>query len=249
MRSFFTALQFLTIIPVNIKQKIDVKSLSVSTVYFPLIGILLGMILAGVNIVLTHIPLQQVSIRIILVVLLIILTGGLHLDGLADTCDGFLGGRNKGEILKIMRDPRIGAMGVLGIISIILLKVAILISLSPHVITISVILMCLLSRYCLTVLIYKFPYARGKGKGLVFFNGMNRRKVVISSVITLVCTLMLWKLKGLILFIAVIAFVLLAGKYIIRKLGGMTGDTLGAVNELTEVVVLMIILSLTEVFV
>ena len=231
MRGFFLALRFLTIIPTGNKKAADEDKLSKATIYFPLVGLLLGLILVGANKFFSNILLEQFFTNIILVILLIVLTGGLHLDGLADTFDALLSRKNKSEMLKIMRDSHIGTMGVLGLITIILIKLSFLSSLDSKIINNSLILMCLLSRYSLVLSIFLFPYAREEGKAKAFIEGMNLKVFSLATLVTLICSALFLGLKGLIVFIMVGTFVILLGKFIAHKIGVMTGDTLGDINE------------------
>ncbi|MBU4345823.1 MAG: adenosylcobinamide-GDP ribazoletransferase [Candidatus Omnitrophica bacterium] len=246
MKNFLLALQFLTIIPVRVK---DIKegNLPNSVVYFPLVGLLLGLILIGMNKVFLILNFDQFSINILLVISLILLTGGLHLDGLADTFDALLSRRNKDEMLKIMRDSRIGVMGVLGIISIILLKISFLSSISLSLKTVALILMCLLSRWSLVLTMFFFPYARREGKAKVFIEGINIKILTLATIITLFFLVLAWQLKGLLILAIIAISTYLIGKFINNKINGVTGDTLGAVNELTEIIVLAVICILQKV--
>ncbi len=246
MRGFLLALQFLTIIPIGARLSIDKNKLHQVVVYFPLVGLLLGLILSGVSSLLSLIPLEKFLTNAILVILLIILTGGLHLDGLADTFDAFLSRKSKPEMLKIMRDSHIGVMGVLSLISIILIKISLFCSLDLSLKNASLILMCLLSRYSLVFSMFSFPYAREEGKAKTFIEGMNFKIFGLATTIALFCVIILWQLIGLLVFILVMIFVFLIGKFITKKIGGITGDSLGAINELVEVFVLLNILILTR---
>lgn len=248
MRGFLLALQFLTIIPIGARLSIDKNKLHQVVVYFPLVGLLLGLILSGVSSLLSLIPLEKFLTNAILVILLIILTGGLHLDGLADTFDALSSGKRKPEMLEIMRDSHIGTMGALSLIGIILIKVALLSSLDSGVMNVSLILMCLLSRYSLVFSMFLFPYAREEGKAKVFIEGVNLKVFSRATLVSLLISILLLKLKGLIVFIMVLVFVFLVGKVIAGKIGGMTGDTLGAINELTEPLILLTILILTRLW-
>ncbi|TRZ50353.1 adenosylcobinamide-GDP ribazoletransferase, partial [bacterium] len=174
----------------------------------------------------------------ILIVLLIIFTGGLHLDGLADTADAFLSRKTKEEMLKIMHDSHIGAMGVLSLICILLLKIAFLSSISPALKTIGLLLMCTLSRWTLVFSMFLFPYARNEGKAKVFAEGVNFKIFISATIITLTSTLIIWRLKGLFVFGIIAMSTYIISKFINNKIGGITGDTLGAINELTEVIAL-----------
>lgn len=246
MKGFLYALQFLTIFPPAAKSVVDKSKLSRSTLYFPLIGLFLGLILVATNKLLSLLPLEQLLVNVILVTLLIILTGALHLDGLADTFDALFSRKSRPEMLKIMRDSHIGAMGGLSLICIILLKLSLLGSLNAEVMNVSLISMCLLGRYSLVLAMFSFPYAREEGKAKIFTEAMSLKVFSLASVISLSCILGLWGLKGLIIFMAAVLFTIFAGKLITKKIGGMTGDTLGAINELTEVFVLLNMLILTK---
>lgn len=246
MRHFLNALQFLTIIPIASKKAVDENKLAQAVAFFPLIGLLLGLVLAGVNQLFSLAPLEPLLVNVILIVLLIIFTGGLHLDGLADTFDALSSRKDKPEMLRIMRDSHIGTMGVLSLISVILIKLSLLCSLGDPVKSASLVLMCLLSRYSLVFSMFLFPYAREEGKAKVFIEGTNPKIFSLATIITLACVVILWQIKGLLSFVLVVFFVFLIGKFIVKKIGGITGDTLGAVNELAEVFVLLIILILKE---
>lgn len=242
MSRFLAALQFLTIIPIRTKEAVDEKRLASSTVYFPIIGLLLGLILVVANNLLPLISPEPFLTNVILVISLSILTGGLHLDGLADTFDALLSRKSKPEMLKIMRDSRVGTMGVLSLIAVILLKLSLLSSLAPGIKNASLLSMCLLGRYALVFSIFFFSYAREEGKARVFMEGMNLKAFSLATLISLVFSVVLLGLKGLAVFIMVAAFAFLAGRFITNKIGGMTGDTLGAINELSEAFVLLCIL-------
>jgi adenosylcobinamide-GDP ribazoletransferase len=246
MRSFLLALQFLTIIPVKIKH-IDERKLAKSIIYFPLIGLLLGLVLAGINSLFLKINFPELSINIILVVSLIVLTGGLHLDGLADTFDALFSRKNKQGMLEIMRDSRIGAMGVLSLISIVLLKIAFLSSLSVSLKTTALLLMCILSRWALVLCMFLFPYARKEGKAKVFIQGMTLKILILSTLIALASTFAIYKIKGLLVFVIIALNGYTISKFINNKIGGITGDILGAINELNEVIALFSICILERI--
>lgn len=247
MKKFISALQFLTILPIKTKNEVNENKLSLSTVYFPLVGLFLGLVLAGVNNIMSLVPLERFISNVILIASLAILTGGLHLDGLADTFDAISSRKNTSEMLKIMRESHIGTMGVLSLIIIILIKLSLLSSLNPKIINTSLILMCLISRYSLVLSIFLFSYARNEGKAKVFFEGMDLKKISIATLIGLLFSFLLLRLGGLIIFAVAGIFVFLTGKLISNKIGGMTGDTLGAISELTEVFVLLNVLILTGI--
>jgi len=244
MTGLLLAIQFLTIIPLKIKNFSEKKA-SFSLVYFPLIGLLIGAFLCLTGDLLFLLRFRQLSIDAILVVLLILLTGGMHLDGLSDTFDALMSNRDKVGMLAIMRDSRAGVMGILSIICIILLKIVLLFSLPLVYQRGGLLLMCILSRWAMVLSMFYFPYARREGKAGIFIQGVNWRVILVSSAIALVSVLMIWGLKALIIFLTVAVFTLLFGRFIKGKLGGITGDTLGATDELAEVVVLLSAVILT----
>jgi len=242
MRGFISAIQFLTIIPIGTRMAISPRRLSSATTYFPLVGLLLGLILVGINSFLSAMMVDPFLIKVVLIILLIILTGGLHLDGLADTVDAFGSRKSRTDILKIMRDSHIGTMGVLGLVSVILLKIALLNAINPKVLNISLVLMCILSRYSLVLSLYLFRYGRQEGKAKVFAKNTTPRIFIIATIMTLFFAIVILKLTGFAIFILTAIFAFLIGLFVLKRIAGITGDTLGATNELTEIFVLMLIL-------
>ena len=238
MASFLLALQFLTIIPLKIK-RVDDKMIASSMIYFPFVGMLLGAALVLLNYFSSFLSLPLISVNIILVISLVVLTGGMHLDGFSDTLDGFASGRGKEGILEIMKDSHIGAMGALGILSILLLKLAFLHSIDMDFKLPALILMCGLARWSLVFCSFLFPYARKDGKARIYVRGVNFKILILAAIITLAGAIVFGRLKGIIVFFVVTAVTYLVGKFINKKVSGITGDTLGALCELNEVLVLV----------
>lgn len=237
MNELFLALQFLTAIPIKFKS-ITENKLANSLIYFPLVGLILGLILSGINSLFLFLGFQDLSINVILIISLVVLTAGMHLDGLADTFDAFLSNKNKEEMLKIMRDPHIGVMGVVSIVCVILLKIALLSNISPYLKVPSLLLMCVLSRWVFVLVIYLFPYARQEGKAKVFMQGINFKIFIITLAITLCLAVLIGHIPGVIAFLIAAGSSYLLAKYISKKISGITGDALGAINELTEIIIL-----------
>ncbi len=239
MVPFLLALQFLTIIPVKIKDTSD-SQIAQSMAYFPVIGLLLGLILTQGARFLYFLNFREPFVNIILVVSLVILTGGLHLDGLADTADAFLSRKNKDQMLKILRDSHIGVMGVLSIICILFLKISFLSSLAPSLRNISLLSACILSRWSLVFSMFLFPYAREEGKAKIFIRGMNLKIFILATTAALILITVSWGLQGLFILGIIAACAYLMNKFIKNKIGGITGDTLGASCELNELIVFTI---------
>jgi adenosylcobinamide-GDP ribazoletransferase len=244
--SFLLALQFLTIIPIRLKEAGGQRMAS-SLVFYPFVGLLLGLFLSGVSVSFSFFNFSSLALSVITVVVLIIITGGLHLDGLSDTADAFLSGKPKEQMLEIMRDSRSGVMGVLSLISVILIKIVLFFSISKSLQPIALMLMCSLSRWSAVAAMFFFPYARKEGKAGIFIKGMNLNIFIFSSVAAVFCAAIVWQVKGLIILLIVTGFSYAAGRFSTRKIGGITGDTLGAGIELTEIITLLSIFILGNI--
>jgi adenosylcobinamide-GDP ribazoletransferase len=240
MTNFLTAISFLTKIPIPKKLIIDDKDLARSMAFFPIVGLLLGLILAAVNTALTPFISDRL-VNLILVLLSILLTGALHLDGLADTVDGFCAKtKNKEEILNIMRDSRIGSMGVIALVVVILFKYEMLNTMPLQLKNMALVLMCSISRWGQVMAAYSSKYAReGEGTGGAFVGKVSRRAYYSAAALVFLISTITWFPKGLLILFLSSMLVLLAMKYINKKINGMTGDTIGAVSELTEVFILL----------
>jgi len=237
MNSFLLAVQFLTVIPLKIKE-VSEKSLANSAVYFPLVGLLIGLVLLAINYFTSILNLPLLTSNIILVVSLIAITGGMHLDGLSDAADAFLSGKPKEEMLNIMRDPCAGSLGVLSLICIILLKIGLLYSISSILRPNILILMCVLRRWSMVFSVSNFAYARKDGKARVYMQKSNPGIFLQATAITLVITFFSLYLRGLLIWAIVAAVTYLINRFVSKKIGGLTGDTIGAISEINETLVL-----------
>ncbi|MFZ5799831.1 MAG: adenosylcobinamide-GDP ribazoletransferase [Candidatus Omnitrophota bacterium] len=241
MKHLLSAIRFLTILPIGRKYSSE-TSLAAALTYFPLIGLIIGTLLAGLNVFLSAFGFSPLVSSLILVVAQMVITGGMHLDGLSDTFDALLSGKAKDESLEIMRDPRIGVMGVLSLISVILLKIGLLYELSGWAKINALILMCVLSRWAAVGQIFIFPYARNEGKAKVFFQNRRAMTAATATVFAMAVAAVVAGGLGIAALSVVAAGNYLWGKVVCRKLSGITGDTLGATIELTELITLAIIL-------
>jgi adenosylcobinamide-GDP ribazoletransferase len=235
--AFWAALQFLTIFPTPLRHKVTATTTGKSLTYFPLVGLILGAILLGLNYGLILI-LPSPIVNALLIIALAILTGAHHLDGFIDTCDGVIAGNSKKERLAIMSDNKVGAFGIVGAILLLLLKYA---SLSAAPILPALLLMPTLSRWTMVSIIFTFPYAKRYGMGLAFKQGANWQRLTITTVISLIVAVALLKLWGLVLMAALWLIAFGIASYFRSRLGGLTGDNYGAINEITEVLVLLLL--------
>lgn len=235
---FWTALQFLTIFPTPLRHKVTSEASGQSLPYFPLVGLILGATLLGLYYGLTFI-LPASVVNALLIIALVILTGAHHLDGFVDTCDGVIAGKSKKERLAIMSDSQVGTFGIVGVILLLLLKY---VSLSSVRMLPALLLMPTLSRWAMVSIIFTFPYAKRSGMGLAFKQGATWQRLAIATIIALIVSVVLLKLWGLVLmaFLWLISFGI--ASYFHSRLGGLTGDNYGAINELAEVLVLVLLI-------
>jgi len=234
---FWTALGFLTIFPTLRRREIDAEDFGKSLPYFPLVGLMLGVILLILNYGLLLI-LPSSVVNALIIITLAILTGAHHLDGLINTCDGIIAGKSKGKRLAIMSNGKIGAFGIVAAFLLLLLKY---VSLSAAPILPALLLMPTLSRWVMVSAIFTFPYAKSSGMGLAFKQGANWQRLTISTIIALVVAVIIFELGGLALVAALWLIIFGVASYFRSRLGGLTSDTYGAINELAEVWVLLII--------
>ncbi|MDO9350530.1 MAG: adenosylcobinamide-GDP ribazoletransferase, partial [Deltaproteobacteria bacterium] len=177
--------------------------------------------------------------------LLVFLTRGLHLDGFADTIDGLASGGSRQKILEVMRDSRIGAFGVIGLILLIGAKYLSLNHISNDLIVHSLILMTVMGRNAMVLVCYLSPYARSDGGlGKPFAKNLGIREVILSSILAFGIVLWLTGMKGILVFLGVALSSLGYRFFFIKKLGGVTGDVLGAANELAELLCLILLVVL-----
>lgn len=238
MKNFLRAIQFLTIIPVKPLCLADEKKMPLAAAYFPLAGLAIGLLLVGLHRVLLAAAAPALALNILPVAALVIITGGIHLDGLSDSADAFLSGKTKEEMLSIMRDPHAGAMGSIAVTVALLLKIALLSMVSLPLRETALILMCVLGRWAAVLTMCAFPYARKEGKASVFLNGLSPRRLAFSTSLALASAVILWHLNGVLVFLVAGAFAYLVGLKVRARIGGITGDTIGATVELTEIAVL-----------
>lgn len=240
MTGFWVALRFLTIFPTPRKEKDDEKVAYLSLVYFPLVGLLLGAVLLGTYYALALVLPSPVVFALVVIALAVI-TGGHHLDGLMDSLDGVFGGKSKEERLAIMRDSKVGAFGVAGAILLLLLKY---VSLTLAPLLPALLLMPTLGRWAMLNAIFFFPYARPDGMGLPFKQGANWQRLTIATILPVVAAMAILRWKGLILLVVLWLTVFCIGRFIQHRLGGLTGDNYGAINEIAETATIILIVLL-----
>jgi len=238
MKRLLVALQFLTIFPIKVKQKVYDKDFGRSLLYFPLVGLLIGALLSLVILLFPFLP-RPVSAAFILI-LSAIVTGGMHLDGFADTCDAISSGKDREKMLEIMRDSRIGAIGAVGLILLFLLKFSALASIRQDGLWRALIMTMTFSRWSQVLACNGSTYARETGKAKFFIEHVDRREAVIGGLFTLAIFFLSARLNGLMLFIASLLIIYGCINFLKKRIGGMTGDAIGATSEIAEACVLVL---------
>lgn len=245
-RELISAIRFLSVLPAPGSALLFDKDetaphLVIGCEYFPFVGLLLALLLCLLVLLFSRL-LPQLALSALVVVALVILTGGLHLDGLMDTCDGLFGGRTRERKLEIMRDSRVGSFGVLGALCVLLLKFALLASIPTHSFPLALLLALPPARWSMVLVLHVFPPARPTGLGAAYHHAITTRRLLITGLVALVIALLIGHFIGLIAWITASLVSLLIGLYITKNIGGITGDSCGALNELVEVTILLILL-------
>ena len=246
MNYFLIALQFLTILPIKIKSEIKEKDFGRSLLYFPIVGLMIGLLLSVTAFFLSFLP-GLIKGAIILSISIFI-TGGIHLDGFADTCDGLYAGKSKERILEIMRDPHIGTMGIIALVCLLLLKFTLIIGIPKDLLWKSFIMMAAFSRWSQGLACYSCKYVRENGKAKFFIEYARKKDIVIGALFIFGLFFFLARLKGTLIFIASSLPTLLFIEYVKRKINGMTGDTIGATSEIAEVSTLFFVLAFGSIW-
>jgi len=237
------AIRFLTILPLPMGQASWERAVARSIVYFPLVGALVGAILAIIDWGLRHLSSSQLAATVVLLAWMG-LTGGLHLDGLADTADGLLGGWDREQRLAIMRDSGLGTFGALALFAALLLKLSLLSHLPLAWRCRSLVLAPILARWAIVQAVTCYPPARKEGLGHLFRQHVGAIDLVWASVVALALSLLCCGLWGLAILAGVLLVALLFNSGVTRSIGGLTGDTYGALCELEEIWVLATVVAL-----
>ena len=277
MKGFLLLLSFMTRIPMP-KTDYDEEKLGKSMKYFPVVGIIVGFILLFFciifNFILKNISYSAILPLMIIVVILtdLITTGALHLDGLADTFDGIFSYRSKHKMLEIMKDSRLGSNGALALILYFLLKFILLFSLtieSREGAVYAIMTYPVIARFCSVVSCASSPYARGGGMGKTFVDNTKTCGLIVAAIITILYTTgmvfmpfilftnyslpMQFIIKTISIIVVIVLllgiFAYAFSKLIERKIGGITGDTLGALLEISSLVYIFLLLVIPTFFI
>lgn len=234
------AASFLTIVAILPRGRIDDESIAASFGWFPLVGFAIAVALSLEDFVLARF--FDLTIRSILIVLsLTIVTGALHLDGLADTADALGAGRDRVRALEILRDSRIGSFGAAAIFFALALKVVALATLYGARRYTAIFAAVGLARWAMVAVADRIPYLRAEGAGSALLGGdSGQRNLTIASLTVVAAMLPLASWTVLAAIISAIVIVVALRAFYHRWLGGVTGDLIGACGEIVEIAVLIL---------
>ena len=234
LRALLTGLTFLTRIPGPAWVSHEADDLARSTVHFPLIGLLVGLFGGGIYwLAATWWP--PLVAAALATAATAWLTGAFHEDALADAFDGFGGGWSRDQILAIMKDSRVGSYGVIAVALVLAAKLGVLASLSAADAVRALVAGHVLGRWSSLPLIWRYPYVRGtSGVGRPFAAGVTGARLALGTAVAVVIVGGTLGVRALAPLAAAVVVVRAAGTYFRRRIGGITGDCLGATNQLVE---------------
>lgn len=238
IKPFLIAVQFLTRLPVRLTVQPGEKDLGYSLLCYPLVGLIIGLILMGLGWMLNGIP--SLVTAALLVTAWILLTGGLHLDGLSDSADAWIGGAgNREKTLMIMKDPNCGPAGAVAIVLVILLKFVTLYTLISADEWIALLLAIILARTLLPLLFLTTSYVRKNGLGASLAAHQPRHLSIFIIVTTFVLMLLLTDIRYFWLLLTAMITFLFLRHLMLHRINGTTGDTAGALVEIAETTILL----------
>jgi adenosylcobinamide-GDP ribazoletransferase len=260
LRLFLVAVQFFTRVPITGRlaqwMGFEPEWISRATRYFPLVGLIIGAACALLYYALAMLLPQSVAVALVMV-FSIMATGAFHEDGFADFCDGFGGGNSPARVLEIMRDSRVGAYGAIGIMQMLLVKFELLSNIKPQWMILAIICSHVFSRACAVIVMSTLDYVELDlaNKTAPAIKPVARHLITTDKIIATVFSLTplvlfayafkAWPVVAFASLCALIACLWIRGK-IKKNLGGYTGDTLGATQQLCEAFFLLGLLAMTH---
>jgi adenosylcobinamide-GDP ribazoletransferase len=243
MRIFLIAFQFLTIIPLPVGIRCEKGDLGRSTTFFPLIGFVIGGLLVACNWLISPWIVSPLC-NALLITLLTLITGALHLDGLADVCDGMAARGGRERFLAVMKDSQVGAVGAVGLVLGILLKWQALGAVPPELKWQALLLFPALARFGQVLTMTGARHARQDGLGAAVAQGAGAAPLFFAFATVAFAAFYLLGPKGFVPLVALCLLTLTGRLFFQRKLGGLTGDTIGCISELNEILALIVISAL-----
>lgn len=242
MSGLLAAVRFLTVLP--IPGASSPRALARSVAWFPAVGVVLGAALVGLDALLQR-AFPPVLTAALLVTALTLLTGSLHLEGLADAADGLFGGHTVEDRLRIMRDPTVGSYGVIAVALVLLVKTAAIASL-PEARWPALLLCPALGRWSMAWAIVSFPYARREGLGTAFRAGP--LALSFASLTVFVAVAALFQVRAIAPLVTTALAAMIATGLMLRRIPGLTGDCYGALDEVSETAALLALVALPRLW-
>lgn len=247
-KEFRIAVSFLTRLPLPYKGEWDEKSFSHSSVFFPLVGLIIGALVGLVAWLIRMTDLAMVA-AVCSLITAIVVSGGIHLDGFMDMCDGLFASRGRERALEIMKDSHVGSFAVLGVIMLLLLKLVLYSAIIPEEwFFIAFLTAFVFSRFMLICCILCFPSARSEGLGVTVKRYVSKPALIWGIGLVLIIFALTGFVPILIAFLLSLFVILGISAQINKFLHGLTGDIYGAMAELGEAVFLLILLIIVSVF-
>lgn len=245
IKNFINAVEFLTIFTVSRKHDVTEGDLAKSVVYFPMVGFLIGVILNYSDKALAWTVPPTIA-NALLLIMLVLITRALHIDGLADTLDGIMGGHDRMSRLEIMKDSRLGTAGALGIVLLLLVKYLCFNNLFDNDKASALLIAPMLGRWSQILMVFRANYGREQGMGSAFVGHLRSSGMIATSAVALGLAVFVSGIWAAILIASVALFTIVCRWYLVRKLGGVTGDAIGAVSELNEALTLLLFVILSN---
>jgi adenosylcobinamide-GDP ribazoletransferase len=240
MLPFWIALQFLSSLPIRLPGMPSPQELGRSLLFYPAVGVLMGSVLMALNLLLDGAPLFLHAALVL--ACWVVFSGGLHLDGLADSADAWLGGFGDRErTLTIMKDPRSGPIAVVTLVIVLLLKFTALLALIESHHSLGLLLAPVIGRAAMLGLFLGTPYVRAGGLGQALADHLPRPLGFKVLGITAIACVVIAGWAGVEAVLAATAGFFWLRRLMIRRLGGCTGDTAGAMLELLEALILVVL--------
>lgn len=244
MNNFTLMIQFFTRLPISINLTCETTNFRGGTIFLPLVGLIIGLFQWGVYFLL--IDLFPSNITAIFVLLSgVLITGGFHLDGLGDTCDGFFAFKGKERIIEIMKDSRIGTYACIAIIIDLLLRFTAFSNLIDGSYDFGIITAPVMAKTLFVFMIYIGKQAKSKGTGNLFIGNVGKIELITAIALgSIINIAILGALKTLMITLICVSFTYLFNRFCEGKIGGLTGDILGANNEIIEMLTLILVIAI-----
>src|SRR5665647_543479 len=245
INDFLLFFQFFTRIPINKSLNCDKENFRRGSIFFPVVGLFIGVVQWLVYYILIKVlPINITSVFVVIIP--IVVTGGLHVDGLGDTCDGFFSFKgDKYKIIEIMKDSTVGTYATIAVVFDMLVRYAAVCTVIEINLPLILIATPIIARFTVVFISFIGKNAKETGSGNIFIGNIDVKRLVIAAIITISFgTLLIGFNQGIILIVSALLLSFLFNKFCESKITGLTGDTLGANNELVEILTMILFIAI-----